>query len=187
MISVNPANGQLLWEYEWPGAAIVQPAHIADGDILISTDETNGMRRISVTHSDSGWSVEERWHSSRIKPYFNDSVVHKAHVYGFYGSSLVCVDIEDGTRKWKGGRYGRGQFILLADQDLMLVLSERGELALVKATPDRFTELARLPVLQGKTWNHPVLAGEILLVRNAQEMAAFRITRTDTGSNNGGE
>jgi len=174
--SIMPADGTIFWEHPWPGHPIVQPTLIGNGDILISADERSGIRRIAVANGPNGWTAEERWTSSRMKPYFNDSVIHKDHAYGFDGPRLTCVDIEDGTRKWKGGRYGRGQFVLLADQDLLLVLSEKGELALVTATPDQFTELARFPAIEGKTWNHPVLVGDVLLVRNSQEMAVFRLS-----------
>jgi outer membrane protein assembly factor BamB len=177
-ISVAPANGSVLWEHAWAPGAIVQPALTADGDLLINAiAATGGMgtRRLAVTHGSRGWSVTERWTSNGLKPYFNDFVVHNGHAFGFDGSILASIDLEDGTRKWKGGRYGNGQLVLLADQDLLLVVSEDGELALVSATPDKFTEIARFPVLNAKTWNHPVLVGEVLLVRNGEEMAAFRL------------
>ena len=173
--SVAPADGKPLWEHRWRGFPIVQPAVIADGDILITSDGQSGTRRIAVAHGPGGWAVEERWTSIGLKPYFNDFVVHDGHAFGFDGRILACIDLEDGKRKWKGGRYGNGQLVLLPDQDLLLVLSEQGELALVRATSDQFTELARFPAIEGKTWNHPVLAGDVLLVRNGEEMAAFRL------------
>ncbi|MCA1562297.1 MAG: PQQ-like beta-propeller repeat protein [Acidobacteria bacterium] len=177
--SVAPADGTVLWKHAWPGAPIVQPAVMADGDILITTGDAmggQGTRRLAVAHGSGGWKVEERWTSNGLKPYFNDYVVHKGHAFGFDGSILACIDLADGKRKWKGGRYGHGQLVLLPDQDLLLVLSEEGELALVKATPDQFTEVAaRVPAIEGKTWNHPALVGDVLLVRNGEEMAAFRL------------
>jgi hypothetical protein len=144
--------------------------------VLMSVTDSSGIRRIGVSQGPSGWTVAERWTSKGLKPYFNDFVVHNGYAFGFDGSILSCIDLKDGKRVWKGGRYGNGQLVLLADQDLLLVLSEEGELALVGATPDQFRELARFPAIEGKTWNHPVLAGDVLLVRNGQEMAAFRLS-----------
>lgn len=177
--SVALADGTLLWDYAWKGYPIVQPALTANGDVLISVSDSSGTRRLGVERGPGGWTVQERWTSIRLKPYFNDFVVHNGHAFGFDGSILACIDLKDGQRKWKGGRYGNGQLLLLPDQDLMLVLSEEGELALVRATPDQFAELARFPAIEGKTWNHPVLAGDVLLVRNGQEMAAFRLSLAD--------
>jgi outer membrane protein assembly factor BamB len=177
--SVAPADGKLLWKYSWPSdTRIMQPAVTADGDLLITAGDAmggDGMRRIAVVHGPAGWTTEERWTSAGLKPSFNDSVVHNGYVFGFNGGILACIDVKDGTRKWKGGRYGNGQLVLLRDQGLLLVLSEEGELALVKAASDQFTELARFPAMEGKTWNHPVLAGDRLLVRNGNEMVAFRL------------
>jgi len=179
--SVSPADGTLLWEHRWvPNASILQPASASNGDLLIVAGDAMtgiGMRRISVKRGAGEWTIEERWTSRGLKPLYNDFVVHKEHAFGFDGGILACVDLADGSRKWKGGRYGHGQMVLLADQDLLLVVSEEGEIALVKATPDQFTEVARFKAIEGKTWNHPVVVGNVLLVRNGEEMAAFRLSR----------
>jgi outer membrane protein assembly factor BamB len=174
--SVTPADGKQLWQHPWRGDPIVQPAVAADSDVLIVASGDSGTRRVAVAHGPGGWTAEERWTSNGLKPYFNDFVVHKGHAFGFDARILACIDLEDGTRKWKGGRYGSGQLILLSDQDLLLVLSEEGELALVNATPDQFTEVARFKAIEGKTWNHPVLIGNLLVVRNGEEMAAFQLS-----------
>lgn len=178
VFSVSPSDGTMLWEHTWEGGGIVQPAVTADGDILVSGVAGaggSGVRRLAVRREAGMWTVQERWTSNGLKPYFNDYVVHNGYAFGFDGSILSSIDLADGTRKWKGGRYGAGQLVLLPDQDLLLVLSEEGGLALVSATPDKFTEMARAPALEGKTWNHPVLVGDVLLVRNGEEMAAFRL------------
>ena len=178
-VSVSPADGTILWKHDWPGGAIVQPAVLGDGQILINSlapTGGQGIRRLAVTRRPGGaWSVDERWTSNGLKPYYDDFVVHKGYAFGADGSILSCIDLSDGARKWKGGRYGGAQVILLAEQDLLLVLTEEGELALVAATPDQFREIARVPALDGKTWNHPVLVRDTLLVRNGEEMAAFRL------------
>ncbi|MEO6349620.1 MAG: PQQ-binding-like beta-propeller repeat protein, partial [Candidatus Limnocylindrales bacterium] len=176
--SVAPADGAVLWKHEWSSGAIVQPVPSGDGDVLVHAVAMTsglGIRRLAVAYASGGWTVQERWTSTGLKPYFNDFVVHKGHAYGFDGSILSCIDLTDGKRTWKGGRYGSGQLVLLPEQDLLLVISEDGELVLVAASPDQFREVSRFAAIEGKTWNHPVLVRDVLLVRNGEEMVAFRL------------
>ncbi len=173
-ISVDPVSGKKLWNYSWPIAdRILQPASLGNGDLLL-TEEYRNVRRVAVTHGTNGWNIREKWTSSEMKLLFNDCVIHKGYAYGFDGPNITCLDLSDGKRMWRGDRY-RGWLLLLADQDLLLILSEKGELALVPAVPNQFTELSLFPAIKAKTWNHPVLVSNILVVRNAQEMAAFRL------------
>jgi outer membrane protein assembly factor BamB len=177
--SVAPADGLKLWDQQWSGGAaaapIVQPASMGDGDLLIADGQGGGIRRVAIVNGEGGWTVAERWKTTGLKPLFNDFVVHKGRAFGFDGSILACIDLADGQRCWKGGRYGSGQLVLLPDQDLLLVLSEDGDVALVAAVTDGFREIARFKAIDGKTWNHPVVVGDILLVRNGEEMAAFKL------------
>jgi outer membrane protein assembly factor BamB len=174
-VSVEPKSGKQLWKYDWSAPdRILQPAFISEGEFLLS-GETQSLRRVYVSKVQDIWSVKERWNSTEMKLNFNDFIIHKGFAYGFDGPYIACVDIKDGKRTWKGNPY-RGWLLLLADQDILIVLTEKGDLALVKATPDKFTELAKIPAIKGKTWNHPALAGDVLLVRNAEEMAAYRLS-----------
>ncbi|MBA3323387.1 MAG: alcohol dehydrogenase, partial [Pyrinomonadaceae bacterium] len=87
---------------------------------------------------------------------------------------LTCVDAQTGERKWKGGRYGYGQ--LLAASGHLIVLTDTGEVVLVKADPAAYTEVTKFAALRGKTWNVPAIAGGRLLVRNDTEMACYSLT-----------
>lgn len=177
--SLEPSGGKQLWNYPWQSEdRILQPAVIAGGDFLIA-GMVNGLRRISVSQLQGEWTVKELWKSSEMRLNFNDIVIHKGNVYGFDGPKIACMNIANGKLQWKGNPY-RGWLLLLADQDLLLVLSEKGVLSLVNATPGQFAEIAQYKVIEGKTWNHPVLVGDILLVRNSMEMAAFRLPRAES-------
>ena len=83
------------------------------------------------------------------------------------------IDLETGERAWKSGRYGYGQIILV--DDLLLIQDDDGSVVLVEATPEEHRELTMFPALDGRTWNNPVLAGRLLLVRNDREAACFEL------------
>jgi outer membrane protein assembly factor BamB len=174
----EPLRGKELWHYSWPVeklARIVQPALLGDGDVLLGTGMGVGTRRISVRRSPDEWLAEEQWTSRKIKPYFNDFVVFNDYLYGFDGNKFVCVSLKDGSEAWRAAGYGNGQVLLLADQELLLILSEAGEVALVSARPEKREELCRFKALEGKTWNHPVIAHGKLFVRNGEEIACFSV------------
>jgi outer membrane protein assembly factor BamB len=172
----EPASGQLLWEHEWNLQDIFrvcQPTLVGPNQILLGTGMGFGTRLIEVTQPDGKWQATEKWTTKDLKPYFNDSVVRDGHVYGYDGALLACIDLETGKKKWKKGRYGYGQILQVGDEGLIIIVSEQGELALAEATPADLKELVKFPAINGKTWNHPVLAAGKLLVRNGEEMACF--------------
>jgi len=134
-----------------------------------------GVGSIEASKGTGEWIITDRWSTAQIKPEFSDFVVHQGLAYGFDGAIFCCVDVATGKRAWKAGRYGRGQVVLLPDQDLLLVVSESGEAILLAASSEKHHELARMKALAGKTWNHPVLAHGRLYLRNAEEMACYEL------------
>jgi outer membrane protein assembly factor BamB len=174
MMGLVPGDGKLLWEYPFPtynGINAAQPLVIGDDRVFVSASYGAGCAMVELSRDGDRFAVREVWRNSRMKNRFSGSVLHDGVIYGLDEGILAALDVETGELKWKGGRYGYGQ-VLLAGNNL-IVLTEDGDLALVRATPDRHQELTRFPVLEGKTWNVPAIAGGYLLVRNLAEMAAF--------------
>jgi outer membrane protein assembly factor BamB len=181
LTAVDAQSGKPAWTYEWINKfyRIVQPMVIGKSDLLLGTGMGGmqlGIRRISLVE-DKGGAVkfEDRWSTTDLKPAFNDYVAYDGYLYGLDHNILCCVDLATGTKKWKNGRYGNGQILLLPDAGQLLVLSETGDLVLIRANPSKLEELARHNVLEGKTWNHPVLVGNRIYLRNAEEAACFEV------------
>ena len=175
--SFVPETGAALWEYPWgikTNPRCTQPVEIGNKSVMFGATGTSGSCLLRIEKKDSGWTTQEKWMTKKFRPYFNDGVLHKGYYYGFDGERVACLDLDTGERRWEGNRYS-GQLLLLADMDMLLILSEAGDVALVPATPERFSEVARFKALTGKTWNHPVVAHGKLFVRNSQEAACFEL------------
>jgi outer membrane protein assembly factor BamB len=174
VLGLLPATGQRLWSFDWintPEINAVQPLVVDERSVLIGSGYGLGSTLLSLTASDTTWTVGSQWSSKQFKLKFNGAVRLGDNVYGLDEGLLTCLDLKTGQRRWKQGRFGYGQMQLVEDK--LLILSETGDVVLVPATPEMPRELARFHAIDGKTWNHPVLSRGRLLVRNSDEAACF--------------
>jgi outer membrane protein assembly factor BamB len=178
LVGLTPISGELLWEYPWRTQYDVnaaQPLVIGDNRVFVSSGYGAGGAVVELTRDGDRFSVREVWKNNRMKNQFTSSLLHDGFIYGLDESILACLDAATGDLKWKGGRYGHGQLLLASDH--LVVTTEDGDLALVRADPERHVEVARFPAVEGRTWSHPALAGGYLLIRSVNEMAAFDLRR----------
>jgi outer membrane protein assembly factor BamB len=177
----NVADGELLWERPNGGATtfpMLQPHLVGGNRMLIPIEQ--GLVLVEVAHNGSQWSASDIWTTSDIETSFNDYAVYSDHIYGFKDGILRCVDLNSGKLKWKKGRYGHGQLMLVANQGALLVSSETGDVTLVAANPLGHEELAKFHAIDGKTWNHPVIAHGRLYARNDEEMACYELPNVNS-------
>jgi outer membrane protein assembly factor BamB len=174
---VDASSGQLLWQFPIErGVGVpsaLQACQISPDSFLLGAGAAFGLQRVRV--SSDGRSVTREWVTPKMKPSFSDMVYHNGFVYGFDGTTFCCVDVSTGARRWRDGHYGAGQVLLLADQGVMIVSSEKGEAILLRCNPEHNEELGRLPAITGKAWNHPALAGDKLYLRSDAEMACVQL------------
>ena len=174
VVGLGVDDGRLLWDFPWVTPTVPnmsQPIVLDDTRIFLSAGYGHGAALLAVTHANGRYTVDEVWRNNRMKNRFSSSVLHEGYIYGLDESILACIDAATGALQWKGGRYGYGQVLLAGDH--LVVLTERGELALVRATPEGHEEVGFSRAIEGKTWNVPALAEGRLLVRNTRQMAAF--------------
>jgi outer membrane protein assembly factor BamB len=174
--SFDPVNGDLLWEHEWPvntNPRCTQPLMIDDSTVFLGTAGGKGTRKLHVIKNDNQWIVKEQWTTRKFRPYYNDYVSFEGHLYGFDGGRLKCIDIETGKQVWRDKKNLGGQLLLIPDMKALLLLNAKGEVMLIEASPEKMRVLSQFKAVEGKTWNHPVIAGGKLFVRNSYEAACY--------------
>jgi outer membrane protein assembly factor BamB len=172
----DAATGALLWEQPWPAEQpnVAQPLPLPGNRVLFSAGYGVGSKLYEVAAKpDGALSANLVWESPRLKAKFANMFFHDGFVYGLDDGVFTCLDPRDGQRKWRDGRYGHGQAILVGG--LFLIQTEEGEVVLVEPSPERLVELSRFTAFGGKTWNPPALAGNRLYLRTDREAAAFEL------------
>lgn len=172
-----PEDGTVLWDFPWAnsiGINVAQPIVVGPNRFFVSAGYGKGAALVELSDAGGKLSAASVWERASMKNKFNSSVFQDGYVYGLDEGMLTCVDVSTGEQKWKARGYGYGQVTLASGH--LIVTTEEGEIALVRATPAGHTELARFPALEGRTWNCPAIANGRLLVRNATQMACYKLT-----------
>ncbi|OHB77545.1 MAG: hypothetical protein A2W31_18180 [Planctomycetes bacterium RBG_16_64_10] len=174
------SDGQPLWRETWPGnsgsnASASQPVAVGGDRLFLSKGYGIGCELLTLSSDGTdALAAHVLWQRPMLmRTKLTNVVLRDDHVYGLSQGVLECVELARGRRRWKQGRYGHGQILLVGD--LILIMAETGEVALVEASPAQYRELGRFQALDGKTWNNPALAGPYLLVRNAEEAACYQL------------
>jgi len=178
-----PETGNVLWTMDWAGnsngnASCSQVHALPDGKFFVSKGYGQGARVFTLNPTDEGkFTPEIVWDSSRVlKTKFTNVAIKDGFAYGLNDGILEKVDLENGKPEWRTRGFGHGQVLMLGET--MLVMSEEGELAAVDPDSPKFNELARIKALSGDlglAWNPLCLYGDLLLVRNAEEAACYRL------------
>ncbi|HJO05615.1 MAG TPA: PQQ-binding-like beta-propeller repeat protein [Acidobacteriota bacterium] len=173
---VNPSSGALLWDMPWEttfGVNAATPVFVPPDKIFVSSGYGVGAALLRVVPGSAG-GVETVWRTREMKNQFSSSVLVDDYIYGFDNSMLECIELSRGERMWRARGHGQGS-LLYAD-DHLIVLGDRGSLALVKLSPGEYLQVSRAQVFRGRTWTAPTLANGVLYLRDEQELVALEIT-----------
>jgi outer membrane protein assembly factor BamB len=172
-------TGRTLWSHPWDGrsnlnASASQAVPLSGDRLLVSKGYACGALLLHLRRTGSEWKLAEIWREKGLlKTKLTNIAAKDGLAYGLSDGVLECVDLAAGERRWKRGRYGHGQILLVGD--VLLVQAENGELAMVEANPREYVELGRFQALEGKTWNNLCMYGPYLLTRNSEVAACFRL------------
>ncbi len=186
LAGLRPDDGTEVWRYPWtndprvnaaqPIAPSVGPDGAPSEDLIfISSGYNVGSALLRIRADGERHSVEPVWRKDNFfKLKFNDAVLSNGVVYGLDEGLPSAIEIGTGKRLWKArADAGYGQLILLGD--ILVILSERGDLIFAEANSERWVEIHRTPALSAKTWNHPAYARGRLLVRNDREAVCYEL------------
>jgi outer membrane protein assembly factor BamB len=163
LVGVDPASGRLLWQYPWQTDYEVNAADpLFSGDtVFISSNYGRGGALLRLGRGGRPTAI---WENRNMRNHFNSCVLLGGYLYGNDQNTLKCIDLRTGAERWRWRGMGKGG--LIAAGGHLLVLTERGTLALSRAGPRQYTELAHAAVLRGTCWTHPVIANGLVYCRS---------------------
>jgi outer membrane protein assembly factor BamB len=177
VLAVAPDSGKVLWEKAWKTDYDVNaatPIFISPDQVFIASGYGVGGTLFQIVVADGKVKkVDERWQSKGMRNQFSSSVLHQGHLYGFDGKTFKCIDAGSGEERWATRGLGHGS-LFYADGHLY-VLSEGGDLLLVRATPESYQVKSSFTVGEGRYWSVPTLYEGHLYLRDQQSIQVFKV------------
>jgi outer membrane protein assembly factor BamB len=176
LVSVAPKTGALLWRFPFRYNTSTAMSPVVSGDIIYCSAAYGvGSAACRITKSATGFAATQLWYqpASAFASHWSTPVCANGYLYGIFGQSkfgkapLGCVEIATGRLVWTQGGFGPGGCTLVGGN--VLVLSDAGDLILVKATPAAYTEVGRSHVLAGKCWNSAAISDGHIYARSTKE------------------
>jgi outer membrane protein assembly factor BamB len=177
LLAVTPEQGKELWRIEWPtefDCNIATPLVIGGDQLFVSSGEEVGCVLYKLAADGPPTVVwESKGKKSVMLNYWANAVAHEGYLYGLSGEfdkriDLNCVDLKNGKLKWSKQGFGKAA-VLLADGHLFLT-TKKGDVVLVRATPEKYEEKARLAGFLAETRTVPTLANKRLYLRDREQI-----------------
>ncbi|WP_395749359.1 PQQ-binding-like beta-propeller repeat protein [Prosthecobacter sp.] len=181
LVAVSPQNGNVLWRAPFPFKVSTAASPVVYNDIVYcSAGYGVGAGAFKISKSGDKLEATQIWRrENQCFNHWSTPVVKDGYLYGMfsfkeYGAGpLACVDIRTGEDKWAEKGFGPGQVILAGDK--IVATSDKGEIVVVEAKPDKYKEVARKDVMEGKVWSYPVLANGKIFARSTVEGVCLEV------------
>jgi outer membrane protein assembly factor BamB len=173
MVGLDPAGGQLLWEYPFPckfEQTVLTP--VIWKDLVVFGGEAKPTVALRIEKKGQQVTQTVAWTSKDLRAYLTSPVAFKDHLVGLshFRKQLVCLDLAGGKTKWTEDDFGDYASLVVAGEQL-LVLNGDGELHVLEANPDKFVRRARWQVSdEGPTWSHLAVVGNRLYIKDKQHL-----------------
>jgi outer membrane protein assembly factor BamB len=179
LTSLDAKAGAVLWHADFPFSTSTAASPLIDGDVAYcSAGYGVGAGAFQISKSGKTWKATELWRmKGKLPNHWSTPVALKGHVYGLFGfkefktEPLKCIEIKTGKELWSQDGFGQGGTILVGEN--ILTQGDQGQLVLTKATPEKYTELARAQVLTGKCWTAPSVANGLVFCRSTKEIVCL--------------
>ncbi|MDR3095297.1 MAG: PQQ-binding-like beta-propeller repeat protein [Bacteroidales bacterium] len=181
LVAFNAKSGETLWQVDQKNPYGMSPNTPLYADGMLFSTTGGGIGAIKLHLTDGGRKVEQVW-KHELDNKMGGAVKTGNYLYGSGEKNRYwyCIDWKTGKTKYKDNQLGVGNVIanVVGNDAMLYCYSDRGDLALVKASPEKFDIVSKFKITLGTNqhWAHPVIYKGVLYVRHGNTLMAYKIS-----------